>query len=565
MQKVTRLEAWAAISIFAAVCVAGIYRLFLGVSVADEAQYVALADFPRHGLLWFFHDATIQTSSAIILSPFITLYTALFGTEGVVVFSRILYFLSALATGLITARFLTNLVRWPVALVLGASVVAYVPFGMAILCYITMGSQYFAIGSMSALTAFMEKKGRLAALGGVFWVLCVFAYPTAMLTFFVFVALLAWRFRGEKRKVFPIAIRFAGGLIVPTVILVGVLLWCGIDNIQRAVQLSTPYNMPFQTHKIWFGIGLIASYMPPWWLVLGILAIWGALIMWRPTFAPFGLFLALTTFLFFGATSENSRGPIMWIFLMMMLPMVLVQQWRSLTKQERTILLCLVAPAIVGSIVAWMTSRMTIYNMHGTGIFAALSIAALASARQKIPGWILAITVVVATLFFQFKAPYEDAAVPDLTYRISEGPFKFLYTNPKKGEVIESVQSDLNSLPDSGTILFKDHFPAGALMTELKPLGPNMNILPAFLHPEARPFYFDFFQDRQYFPDYIVEFRYFPMGGENWFYMDEDLDNPQSDLFKWDPFHNFFMKSGEYSVLVDRNVYRILKRKRPGE
>lgn len=40
------------------------------------------------------------------------------------------------------------------------------------------------------------------------------------------------------------------------------------------------------------------------------------------------------------------------------------------------------------------------------------------------------------------------------------------------------------------------------------------------------------FQNQDYFTDFIVEFRFFPITHEDWFYMDENLDNPTNELFK---------------------------------
>lgn len=551
------------IAIFIAVVLAGVYRLFMGISVADEAEYAAFADFPRMGIRWFENESTIQQTSAILLSPFVTLYTSVFGTEALLLFTRFLYLISAVATGLVTAKFFSYVVRWPVALLFGAIVVAYVPFGMAILCYISMGSQYFAIGSMASILAVHLNKKWLAAVGAVFWVFCVFAYPTAMLTFLLFAALLGlWIWRDKKkRRVLP---AFAAGLVIPSIVLGSVLLWCGLDNIRNAVELSTPANMPFQSYKILFGLNLIRSYMPPLWMVLLGLAAWAALVKFQKRFSYIGLLALIGAYLFFGGKSEGSFGSVLWIFLMMLLPLVACTQWKKMESFERRVLIGFALPAVAGSIVAWMTSRMTIYNMHGTGIFAALSMMALASGPHRIRGWLFALTVLSATLFYQFRGPYEDAAYSELTYVMDDGPFKFLHTNPKKGETIETLQRDLKTLPDSGTILFKDHFPAGSMMTALKPRGPTINILPAFIHPEFRPIYAQIFTDKSHFTDFIVEFRYFPMSTENWYYMDQNLDNPTHDLFKWDPFHNFFMKSGEYTVLLDRGVYRILKRKTVG-
>ncbi len=557
---VSRFESWAAIAIFAGVVIAGIYRLFFGISVADEAQYTAFTYFPTIGARWFVDDYTIQLTSAILVSPFVTVYAFFFGTEALTLYTRLLYLTSATATALLTAKFLSRFCRWTVALVLGSVLVAYVPFGMACLNYNTMGSQYFGVAAILSLMGLMDGRRSYSFWGGVFWVLCVFSYPTAMITFFIFSAIITVLFYKKKNWLKGFVKPFFLGLIAPSVILVGVLLWLGIGNIQKAVELSRTVNMPFQAYKILFGLELLSTYLPPWWLVGLILTSWVALIIVRPQWSFLGFVAFLLAYIFMGGKSEGAFGSILWPMTEVLILIVAAQHWRQMNEFSRVVVIGFVVPAICGSIVAWMTSRMTIYNMHGTAIFAAVGTVALAAQRARVAGWSLALILLTFTLKTQFTQSYEDDPPAKLSYTVASGPFRFLHTNPRKGEVIETLQKDLKTLPEYGSILFKDHFPAGFLMTSLRPRGPYINILPAFIHFRERGGYYNLFQNKDYFTDYVVEFRYFPMSEENWYYMDVDPENPTQELFKQDPFHNFFMKSGEYQVILDRGVYRILKR-----
>ena len=75
---------------------------------------------------------------------------------------------------------------------------AYVPFGMACLNYNTMGSQYFGAAAMLSLMGILEGRRSFSFWGGVFWVLCVFSYPTAMITFVLFAAITTVLFYQKK-------------------------------------------------------------------------------------------------------------------------------------------------------------------------------------------------------------------------------------------------------------------------------------------------------------------------------------------------------------------------------
>jgi len=557
MKKLGRFEMPAAWTIFVLTALIGLYRLFFGVSVADESLYTALADFPRTGATWFVDDLTIQQTSAILISPIVSLYTLLFGTEAVTLFTRLLYLACAVGTALVLSRFFARLCRPSTAVLLAACFVAYIPFGMACLYYNTMGSQGFAVAAVLSILGLTERNKWLLFWGAFFWVLCVFSYPTAMLTFLLFVALAAVLRR--KDLAFSRVKYFAAGLLIPGTVLGGVLLWCGVDNIAEAVRVSNNFNMPFQLYKILFGLKVLSAYLPPWWALIPTFAIWIALIVMRPQYSYAGMILFLLCYILTGGTGEGSRNSILWPFSEVMVVLVLARQWKALPAFAKSAVHLFIVPAIVGSVVSWMTSRMTVYNMHGTGISAALATFALASRQNFAAGWSIALLVLGFTLWQH--NPYEDAPMPKLEHMITKGPFKYLRTNHDKWKTLEALQDDLNKMPQQGTILFKDTFPGGYLMTGLKPVGPMINILPAFLHPEARPLFYEMFQNRErYFTDFVVEFRFFPMSAEDWVYMDENPEQPTNEFFMREPFHNFFMKSGEYQVILDRGVYRILQR-----
>jgi hypothetical protein len=63
-------------------------------------------------------------------------------------------------------------------------------------------------------------------------------------------------------------------------------------------------------------------------------------------------------------------------------------------------------------------------------------------------------------------------------------------------------------------------------------------------------------KDKKYFADFIVELRLFPIKkNTTWVFMPKE-----GDLYN-DPFYDFFLKSGDYEVILDREVYRILAKR----
>jgi len=548
--------------IFALVCCAYFVRSFFGVSIGDEALLVAIADFPRLGARWFVDEMSVQTTGSILISPFISLYTALFGTTGVFLFSRLLYFVVSVAAALATARFFARYTHPPAALLLGALMVAYVPHGMSCLSYNSIGMMFFGLGTMLTLSGIFDQNRKQCFWGGFCWVIGVFAYPTAIITFGVFCLSLALLFLRRKELLGGFIKPFFIGLTVPSAVLIGVLLSCGIGNILKAVELSKHFNLPFDLIKLPDAIAVYISYWPPWWLTVPLMAAWLVSIVKFPRWSAWGFAVLLLAYIFLGGTGEKAYLQAMWPIAETMVLPGLILAWRGLDKNSRAPVLHFFIPAVFGSLIAMMTSRLTVYNMAGTAIFATMVGAAVLSRKDKWAAWATALTLLGFTCYSQWPRLYEDDVITKLDFEMKDGPFKYLRTNQHKGGAINTIQAEVKHLPLNGTILFQDHFPAGYLMTELRPLGPTINILPMFLHPEARPIFLKMFtENKAYWPDYVVELRGFPMSAKHAYYYRDNLTEwPTSEKMKGDPFYNFFVLHGAYKLVKDFNLFRILKR-----
>lgn len=555
--KSEHLEFQIAIFIFVAVCVWSFFRNFFGISVADESLYAVLADFPRIRGQWFVNDQTIQTTSALLMTPFVSLYTSIFGSEALLLFTRSLYILVTIGTALVSFRFLQLFCQRSTALILASVVIAFVPHGMICLNYNTMGSQFFAIASMLGLRSLLERRPHLATISAIFWVLCVFSYPTAGVIFLISVVTLLFSFRKRPHLWRGFLRPFLIGLFPPTLLLAAVLLSLGVDNILSTIEFSRHFNMPGEAWKIPFSWALMTSYLPPWWILAACLGLWIALGLLKPNFAYLGFWSFILTYIVAGESSEGLTVPVLWPWLQLLsLGLVLFHlRHRSWLESEKHLLIALILPAILGSLVTCLTSRMTVYNMYITGLFGALATTALVAGRNRVAGWLIAPTLLIFAIHMQATHVYEDDAISQLEHQISQGPFRFLFTTSKRGSIIEQLQTDLQQLPvTEATILFKDHFPAGHLMTSLRPVGPTINILPVFFHPEARPLYWQIYQNPANFADYIVEFRFLPITQTiDWVFMPDK--NERNDVF-----HDFFMKTGHYKVILDRGVYRFLQK-----
>jgi hypothetical protein len=83
---------------------------------------------------------------------------------------------------------------------------------------------------------------------------------------------------------------------------------------------------------------------------------------------------------------------------------------------------------------------------------------------------------VVAMLQYELAddAVYRDHAVSTLTSRITEGPYKGLYTFPERKRWLGAITADIRTYGGTPRMLFYYDFPAGYLIADRPPLVPSV-------------------------------------------------------------------------------------------
>lgn len=553
----SRIEPYAAVGFTFILAVLTYARVFFGISVGDEAHYAAMASLPSMGAEWFVHEKTIQQVSAMLIAPAVWVYAKFAGTTGVYLFLRHLHFLMSVAAAGCFFLALRHFVRWPLALVFAAVVVFFVPSALASPIYTTMGSFFFGSAVALATAAVLEKKTWMAAASAAAFVLCGFAYPTLVTTFFIAApALVYWTVKdpGLRNRVL---VPFAATTAVVGTALLAILLSQGIDNIKSAVEFSSLFASPGSLYKLKYAFLLSGLYMPPAWACALVLAIWATLIYKLPEYSIYGLPVFLIVYFWFGGLFEAMPTQVLWPMAQaVLLPVAFTRRFRF-AHNEKVALTLIFLPGLVGSLVGCLTSRMTLYSMSITGLYSGLLVIVLLTAKQRVAAWLAALTLCTASTYWYYRMVYEDDSLTKLDYTVPSGPFAGLRTIREKGLFIEQIQADLKHWNIQGrTILFKDFFPAGYLMAPNRVLGPTIYFAPANFYPEARHLYAQIFQDSSYWPEVVVELKYFPMRrDDHWPYLVENFD-PYND-----PFRDFFMSTGAYSILEDRPTHRFLIRR----
>lgn len=139
-------------------------------------------------------------------------------------------------------------------------------------------------------------------------------------------------------------------------------------------------------------------------------------------------------------------------------------------------------PSFAASIVlAWASSVHVLAEGYAqlpalvvTMILAARIAAEAAPAFAPWPALVWS-TLVVASFLAHLRFPYNDDPTANLNTRLTSGPWRGIATTREKRDHVELMQSSIAAYEDPAKrILFLNHFPAGYLMTRMRPAADSV-------------------------------------------------------------------------------------------
>lgn len=161
----------------AAFAALAVWRATLGISFADDAHYAALPLRLAQGALPFRDEMTTQALGFLIVVPFVKLWTAFFGTTGLVLALRLCYVALATAVGYVVYRALRpSFGNGPSALAAWAPLLAP-PYNIFGVSYNTMAILAFVAATALALAALRDDSRWAAGAAGVALGLGAVSYP----------------------------------------------------------------------------------------------------------------------------------------------------------------------------------------------------------------------------------------------------------------------------------------------------------------------------------------------------------------------------------------------------
>lgn len=454
-------------------------RLFYGVCFSDEAIYVA---YPYRFVLGdrpFIDEWFRCQLAALFLIPIVKLYVTVVGsTEGIVLFMRIIYFFVTSAVAATAYFALGRAMSRTDRLLACSPIILFMPWCIPNLGYNAVGSLSFVTGVFLGLWHLRTSRRALLFLAGMAHAVTVVAMPNYAFAILLFLILSAARQgRNWHRHVFLYTL--GGALVVLSLMPYWLPLFLGGSPMLEEAAWHVGRQPPFLT--------AIYDYLVSQQPIVGwaVLCWFGAakLLRTNRARAAVGLALALVPVMWEPSLMAPSalfyiRNLALWapLFLLSIPPF----------EEGRRLLQNVWLPAIVaGLFTMWGSNTYTPAAGFGAlaaaivTIYAALSLARSISQEQQNPGLLrlarVGVLGVLATLLYYQLAVYEDEPLSELTETVSSGPFRGIRTNPERHDLIFYMEKELNKIEAPGArVIFVEHFPAGYLMSAMRPAVPDM-------------------------------------------------------------------------------------------
>jgi len=480
--------------------VALVVRLPFGAGTTDEAFYSAMTYGFTLGNKPYRDELALHQNAAILTVPFFRAYSWLFGTEGILLFNRWLYFAYITLCSVATFRLARKLTDVRTGAWAAALVVSFSYFNLFTLSYNTLGALGVFMGVLLATHALLENPVRHLIGAAFFFTTAAFAYPTFGVLAVLHIALVLLRLR--QRTTSREFQRSLGVALLCTVVALllagGFLAWVSVDGIRRALEFSRAMgygtktlstNVDWATSEVWAQRPFLIQY------ALLLLAFPIALKHLPRTTVALAVFVPIFWLLIY---FRSAHAPAMTMAAMFLITFpVLCPTCLALAPgfaQRRLVLEQLWAPGVLSLLIVTFTSAngglSASLGALPSVVAGLIALSALGStvspkastAISTVPtavsnhatAWLFAsfsAAVLAAQIHTMFNGVYDfDADLALQTARVHRGPYRGALTTPAKARLLEAIDADLKSLEDpTKTIAVFDDFSVAYLSTRMRP------------------------------------------------------------------------------------------------
>ena len=442
----------------------GYARIYFGLDFGDDSFAVGVPYAFTRGARPFVDELLVQQTGSLELTPLVWLYAAVVGSaDGIVLFVRHLYIGLVLLAGWATYIGLRDVVGRKRALITALAATVILPTAKPIVNYKTLGTFLLTVALFAGVS------GRRAA-SGLALAAAVFAYPPLFVPALVFAALLLRDSRSPRGRIAFLTAGTVGALAALVV-----LLAFGPGNVESSVRYTRDAGATGGIDKL----GQVASGA-----VTGIRDVVDAVP--HITAFPFTSYFVTYTALAGALLFRSGR----------------------LEPPARRLLVLVWTPSLVAGLATAYSSTNAFLDAT-IGLIPAFLVT-IALARSV---WVPAAAVVLL-LVFQWGFVYRDKPVGDLSCRVQSGPYRGIFTTPERCAFVRQLEADLKRHRSGRrSVLFYPGFPAGALLSDLRPVGPATWMDPIGSHPGLdRSVYTSHLAKPENRPDLVFEMRSVPGG-----------------------------------------------------
>ena len=497
----------AAVAICVAALVAMLWRMRFGLDVSDEAFYVALPVRFALGDKPFVDELNIAQTAGLLIYPIIRVYTAIAGTSGIFYFIRLLYLVFFGLVGWSAYALAKTRLSQPAALLIGTACLCFIPYGLPGLSYNTLSMGLFALGLfVVARWLLVSERSRSIVRSPMFWAgvahagAC-FAYASLLLAVLGTAAVIVFLARGERVRA---TLTYAAGGLAFCVLVSPIFLMAGAASLREVFAYSG-------------GSGSTATFT----IATTSLRLTAFLAQYPQL--PFAAFIAAVTmtvarryalltaagaaFLPLLARGSLLTGPLAslgFVSCFALLGPILSLGLRD-RRAARVLVVGIAVPSGIAATMAALSSGNGVFaaglGLYPAAILTATILAMFIDETLKAGGWptmrpylALAPAVVLYVLLQYITAQdciYRDGMRADLTARVTEGPYKGLYTSPAKKEFLHTLSEDIRTYGGRAErALFVYDLPVGYLIANRRPLAtsPWIFTLPSRVELDARYF-----------------------------------------------------------------------------
>jgi hypothetical protein len=519
-------------------------RLYFGVDMTDESQYVAQAYAPAIGGGAFQADLLIQQTPSLLIAPLVEAYRHFFGSEGLVLVLRHLYFLLTLLTSRLVYLFLKKQFNATQALLCSTLLVSFIPFCIPSWSYNNL--TYLGLPASLILLLSPPSETRWSALAaGLFSAIVCFAYPPIVV---VYIAIVTWIYF-SKTGAPPISRgrfwTYFFSLLIGGLASIAYILSFGLERLHRVFELSSSFGelggfdkMQWMLGQFWHGLSR-GAFLPFFLLIF-----WARRTRLRPWLDQHSEDL-LFALLGLCAFARMSKYHLLNYVLFGSLSLLVLYKYRVLNGRpfrSKNQFVFLSAGFFAAAILSYSSGNGLVNA--GIGLILPLQILLLECLKpmpERKANWALAILAV----FFCFKTfdfVYGDAPVTQLNSKIDSGPFKSMYTTAENKAFLSDAESELKRLAQTHRSLFAAHFTSAYLVTDIKPVTGLL-----FAHEEA-------FSQNQL---KLIFYQSLELGTWPDFVISKTTKNSELN----NQFTGFFLKSGRYQDPEEHPGYTILRKK----